>query len=145
MGPARWGARLHETVVDTAIREADEEAGIGHHDLVVRLTVVTAESVSGWTYTTVIADVTEPVGTVANGESTELRWVPADEVDRCPCTRVRAQLAGVARALGHLGLTPPQCGTRLAPAMSALRFASSPSAPVPTPTTAGRRCRTAGW
>ncbi len=79
------GARdSHETVVDTAIREADEEAGIGHHDLVVRLTVVTAESMSGWTYTTVIADVAEPVGTVANGESTELRWVPADEVDSLP-------------------------------------------------------------
>ena len=42
VGPTRWARDSHETVVDTAIREADEEAGISHHDLVVRLTVVTA-------------------------------------------------------------------------------------------------------
>ena len=79
------GARdSHETVVDTAIREADEEAGVGHHDLTVRLTMVTAESASGWTYTTVIADVAEPVATVANGESTELRWVRTGEVQSLP-------------------------------------------------------------
>jgi len=79
------GARdSHESVVDTAIREADEEAGIGHHDLTVRQQLVTAESVSGWTYTTVIADVAEPVRTVANGESTELRWVRTEDVDSMP-------------------------------------------------------------
>ena len=61
---------------------------------------------SGWTYTTVIADVTEPVGTVANGESTELRWVPADEVDSLPLHPGFAQLAGVARAPGHLWPDP---------------------------------------
>ncbi|QKT08994.1 NUDIX hydrolase [Gordonia sp. X0973] len=79
------GARdSHESVVDTAIREADEEAGIGHHDLAVRLEVVTAETASGWTYTTVIADVESPLATVANGESTELRWVPTADVDSLP-------------------------------------------------------------
>ncbi|MFT4201434.1 NUDIX hydrolase [Gordonia sp. (in: high G+C Gram-positive bacteria)] len=79
------GARdSHESVVDTAIREADEEAGIGHHDLDVRMTVVTAEAESGWTYTTVIADVASPVSTVPNGESTELRWVRPDDVDALP-------------------------------------------------------------
>ncbi|GAB08506.1 hypothetical protein GOARA_012_00560 [Gordonia araii NBRC 100433] len=79
------GARdSHESAVDTAIREADEEAGIGHHEIVVRLELVTAESVSGWTYTTVIADVETPVSTVANGESTELRWVATGEVDLLP-------------------------------------------------------------
>lgn len=46
--------------------------------------MVTAESASGWTYTTVIADVAEPVATVANGESTELRWVRTGEVQSLP-------------------------------------------------------------
>ena len=79
------GARdSHGTFGDAAIREADEEAGVGHHDLTVRLTMVTAESASGWTYTTVIADVAEPVATVANGESTELRWVRTGEVQSLP-------------------------------------------------------------
>ncbi|MFT3898924.1 MAG: NUDIX hydrolase [Gordonia sp. (in: high G+C Gram-positive bacteria)] len=79
------GARdSHESAVDTAIREADEEAGIGHHDMRVRAEIVTASSPSGWTYTTVIADVAEPVATVANGESTELRWVTPADVDALP-------------------------------------------------------------
>ena len=50
------GARdSHETPEQAAVREAHEEAGLQAHRLVVRTTVVTAE-VSGWSYTTVIAD-----------------------------------------------------------------------------------------
>lgn len=75
------GARdSHETAVDTAVREAGEEAGIGGAQLHVVDTVVTHRSASGWTYTTVVADVSEPLATVANIESTELRWVETDEV-----------------------------------------------------------------
>ncbi|MDL9938393.1 NUDIX hydrolase [Gordonia sp. ABSL1-1] len=79
------GARdSHESAVDTAVREAGEEAGIGDADLRVVAAVVTHEAPSGWTYTTVIADVGEPVRTVANGESAELRWVAEAEVDGLP-------------------------------------------------------------
>ncbi|MCP2175373.1 NUDIX hydrolase [Williamsia maris] len=79
------GARdSHETAEDTAMREADEEAGIVAAMLTVRDTLVTHEAQSGWTYTTVIADVDTPVDTVANVESTELRWVGEHAVDELP-------------------------------------------------------------
>ncbi len=78
------GARdSHETVEQAAIREAHEEAGLPADQLVVRTTVVTAQ-VSGWSYTTVIADARTELVTVANGESAELRWVAEDEVDTLP-------------------------------------------------------------
>ncbi|OBA84776.1 NUDIX hydrolase [Mycobacteriaceae bacterium 1482268.1] len=83
------GARdSHETPEQAAIREAYEEAGLTGDLLVVRETVVTAEiSGSGgsrWTYTTVIADASEQLETVPNGESAELRWVPEGHVDGLP-------------------------------------------------------------
>ena len=79
------GARdSHESAVDTAVREADEEAGIGAAEMRVVATVVTYRSAADWTYTTVIAEVDEPVRTVANGESTELRWVDEGQVAVLP-------------------------------------------------------------
>ena len=82
------GARdSHESAIDTAIREADEEAGIGGHELRVLSAFVTHNAPSGWTYTTVIAEVDEPVRTVANGESTELRWVDITDVEQMPLHR----------------------------------------------------------
>jgi len=83
------GARdSHETVEQAAVREAREEAGLAADQLTVRTAVVTAE-VSGpdgayWSFTTVIADVAEPLATVPNRESAELRWVAEDEVDGLP-------------------------------------------------------------
>jgi 8-oxo-dGTP diphosphatase len=78
------GARdSHETVEQAAVREAHEEAGLPADQLTVRTTVVTAEVV-GWTYTTVIADADEMLETVPNRESSELRWVPEDEVTDLP-------------------------------------------------------------
>ncbi|CAN5872179.1 NUDIX hydrolase [soil metagenome] len=83
------GARdSHETVEQAAVREAHEEAGLSAELLTVRTSVVTAE-VSGtggasWTYTTVIADVSTQLDTVPNRESSELRWVPEDEVTDLP-------------------------------------------------------------
>ena len=65
------------------MREAHEEAGLPAHQLTVRTTIVTAE-VSGWTYTTVIADAEELLDTVPNRESAELRWVAEDEVTDLP-------------------------------------------------------------
>lgn len=78
------GARdSHESAEEAAIREAIEEAGLPPDQLTVRTTVVTAE-VTGWTYTTVIADARTQLDTVANRESAELRWVAEDEVADLP-------------------------------------------------------------
>ncbi|BBX66922.1 NUDIX hydrolase [Mycolicibacterium psychrotolerans] len=78
------GARdSHETPEQAAVREAHEEAGLQAHRLIVRTTVVTAQ-VSGWSYTTVIADAEHQLETVPNRESAELRWVPEDEVAELP-------------------------------------------------------------
>lgn len=79
------GARdSHESPEQTAVREANEEAGLTAERLTVRTTVVTAEveGVGGthWSYTTVVADAGELLETVANRESAELRWVGEDEV-----------------------------------------------------------------
>ena len=80
------GARdSHETVEEAAVREANEEAGLTADQLVVRATVVTATATGAvWTYTTVIADAPEPLRTVPNRESSELRWVAEDEVVELP-------------------------------------------------------------
>ncbi|MFC8526521.1 NUDIX domain-containing protein [Nocardia sp. NPDC057227] len=79
------GARdSHETNVHAAVREAWEEAGIRADDVRVRAERVTAEAPSGWTYTTVVADAPSPLVTVGNKESTELAWVPEDEVAEHP-------------------------------------------------------------
>jgi len=80
------GARdSHETVEQAAVREAHEEAGLSADQLVVRREVVTFEPRGvSWTYTTVIADAPEPLPTVPNRESSELRWVPEDEVADMP-------------------------------------------------------------
>lgn len=77
-----------EEAHDAAVREAHEEAGLLAEQIRVRTTVVTAEvSVPGgttWTYTTVVADASSLLVTVANRESAELRWVPEHEVADLP-------------------------------------------------------------
>jgi 8-oxo-dGTP diphosphatase len=80
------GARdSHETVEEAAVREAHEEAGLNADQLVVRASVVTATANGArWTYTTVIADAPEPLATVPNRESSELRWVAEDDVTALP-------------------------------------------------------------
>ncbi|MCU1648678.1 MAG: 8-oxo-dGTP diphosphatase [Nocardia sp.] len=79
------GARdSHETTVHAAVREAEEEAGITAGSIRVRASRVTAVADSGWTYTTVIADAVTRLRTQVNLESTELAWVPEDEVDARP-------------------------------------------------------------
>jgi 8-oxo-dGTP diphosphatase len=83
------GARdSHETAEQAAVREANEEAGVTAEQLTVRTTGVTAEvaGIGGtqWSYTTVIADVPEPLETIPNRESSELRWVAEDEVAALP-------------------------------------------------------------
>ncbi len=79
------GARdSHESTTHAAVREAHEEAGIDESSVRVRGDVVTMRAESGWTYTTVVADVESPLETVANGESTELRWVRENDVESLP-------------------------------------------------------------
>lgn len=80
------GARdSHETTTHAAIREAGEEAGVSVEHVQVRAERVTAHATSGpWTYTTVVADAATALATVPNGESTELRWVPEEQVTDLP-------------------------------------------------------------
>ncbi len=79
------GARdSHESAIDTAVREAGEEAGIDPADVHIVAALVTHTAINGWTYTTVIADVDEPVDTQLNGESVELRWVNEEHVETLP-------------------------------------------------------------
>ncbi|WP_026344003.1 NUDIX domain-containing protein [Nocardia sp. BMG111209] len=75
------GARdSHESSVHAAVREAEEEAGIAPAAVRVRGSRVTATAGSGWTYTTVVADVAEQLPTIINMESAEMAWVPEEEV-----------------------------------------------------------------
>lgn len=78
------GARdSHETVEEAAVRESNEEAGIDPGAVTVVESIVTHQT-PDWSYTTVIATVPTTVATVGNGESAELRWVPADAVVDLP-------------------------------------------------------------
>jgi 8-oxo-dGTP pyrophosphatase MutT (NUDIX family) len=72
-----------ETAVEAACREAEEEAGVPRPALTVRFT--SRLELGQWSYTTVGATASSafpPV--IGDGESTELRWVPAAEVDALP-------------------------------------------------------------
>ena len=94
------GARHeHETALEAAIREAEEEAGVPAHLLRVRFTSVL--DLGFWSYTTVVVRATarfEPV--ISDQESIALRWVAVPEVDELPLhpgfaeswPRIRARL-----------------------------------------------------
>lgn len=88
LGAAGRGRDSHETPEQTAVREANEEAGLLVDRLAVRATLVTAEvaGIGGtrWSYTTVVADADELLHTVPNRESAEMRWVAEDEVADLP-------------------------------------------------------------
>ena len=149
------GARdSHETPEQAAVREANEEAGLVADQVIVRISVVTAEVGSdaggaSWSYTTVIADAPELLETVPNRESSELRWVAEDEVADLPLhPGIRRELAAVARGDRDYSAVP------LVPADSAAtrRAAAAPGslAPViarttttlvaPASITSGSRC-----
>ena len=78
----------HEEPSHAAVREAGEEAGLTAEQIAVVSTVVTATVLGSagvvWTYTTVVADAAELLVTVPNRESTELRWVPENQVADLP-------------------------------------------------------------
>jgi 8-oxo-dGTP diphosphatase len=78
------GARdSHETIVESAIREAMEETGINPDDL-TPLTTFTDDH-GNWSYTTVIAIASNRLEAhELNDESHEVRWVHFDDVGRLP-------------------------------------------------------------
>ena len=74
------GARdSHESVIQAALREAHEEAGIDR--AAVAVVGEWQDDHGGWSYTTVIAEVVGPLRLVPNAESAELRWVSEPDVD----------------------------------------------------------------
>ncbi len=77
------GARdSHESVAQAALREAAEEASLPLERL--RPGEEQVVDHGGWSYTTVLADADEPLPTVLQGESVELRWVPETAVADLP-------------------------------------------------------------
>jgi 8-oxo-dGTP diphosphatase len=77
------GARdSHETVVQAAVREAGEEAGVLADD--VRVLGELFDDHGDWSYTTVIAETVRTPELVAQAESEELRWVAVAEVSDLP-------------------------------------------------------------
>ncbi len=74
------GARdSHEDTIDTALREAFEEAALDGTGL--RVQGVYLDDHGGWSFETVIAEAAELLRAVpANTESDDLRWVPAEEI-----------------------------------------------------------------
>jgi len=78
------GARdVDESAVEGALRESAEEAAVPPDALEVAFTSVL--DLGFWSYTTVVARVTRPFEPViSDAESTELAWVPVDEVDHLP-------------------------------------------------------------
>lgn len=75
-----------ETPVQAALREAAEETSIDPVAVAVRGSVVDdlGGDPSGWSYTTVVADVPEPLATVVDRESDALEWVPESAVAGLP-------------------------------------------------------------
>lgn len=105
------GARdFHETPEEAALRETVEECGIDKRDVEVLGAEVTAGPYpgDGWTYTTVVAHTRdgEPLATVANEESAELRWVALDEVEELdllpPFRAALPQIAELVQRVGHI-------------------------------------------
>lgn len=73
----------HESAVDGALREAEEEAGVRREHVTVL--AESALDLGYWSYTTVLARATElfePV--IGDAESVSLRWVPFADVERLP-------------------------------------------------------------
>ncbi|QIK64102.1 NUDIX domain-containing protein [Leucobacter viscericola] len=73
----------HESAVDAAIREAQEEAGVPDNAVIPRYTHVLDRG--GWRYTTLVAEVaTEFEPEITDAESHALAWVQLDEVEQHP-------------------------------------------------------------
>src|SRR5262249_13604152 len=75
------GARNRdETAVQTALREAAEEAALDLDRVRVRGQFVDHPGGDTWSFTSVLADATAPLAVRPNPECTELAWIPEPEV-----------------------------------------------------------------
>lgn len=73
----------HESALDGALRESNEEAAVPAGS--VRPLLAHVFDLGYWRYTTVVATVEDPFEPeIADAESVELRWVPIDEVESMP-------------------------------------------------------------
>lgn len=79
------GGALHEgeSVIDGALRESHEEAGVPRAAVHPRFTFTL--NLGGWSYTTVLAEsVSLFTPRITDQESSALRWVPVPEVEHYP-------------------------------------------------------------
>ena len=75
------GARNRdETAVATALREAAEEAALDLDRVRVRGELVDHPGGDAWSFTSVVADATEPLAVRPNPECIQLSWIPEREV-----------------------------------------------------------------
>jgi 8-oxo-dGTP diphosphatase len=102
------GARdSHETVEQTAVREAHEEAGLPAEQIAVRAALVTAApGGTDWTYTTVVADAAELLTVLPSRESADVCWIGEDEVAHLP---LHPGFAASWRRLRTAAATIPLC------------------------------------
>ena len=96
-----WGVpggalNFGESALDGALREAEEEAGVNKHG-VKELEQVTLDH-QDWSYSTVIAEATDPHISIAptDAESLEILWVPLDQI------RDRTLLPAFEQSLDHI-------------------------------------------
>lgn len=79
-GPPGGARDSHESAVRAALREAIEECAID--TAAVRVHAVLADDHGGWAYQTVLASAAGPIPAAAVSEETsEVAWVPVEEVD----------------------------------------------------------------
>ncbi len=78
------GARHEEeSATEGALREAEEEAAVP--DRAIRPRLASVLDLGFWSYTTIVGDVVVPFEPkIADWESTDLAWVPLDEVSERP-------------------------------------------------------------
>ena len=82
-GPPGGARHEHETALEAALREANEEAGVPAE--LVSLQFSSVLDLGFWSYTTVVVRALErfePV--ISDRESIALRWVPTDLIDELP-------------------------------------------------------------
>ena len=90
-----------ETPLEGALREFDEEIGVALHERDFEIAEVHEDDHGGWSYWTLVVDVTEPFDPPATltWETSEVRWVRASEL-------ADLELFGAFRTtLRHLGLS----------------------------------------
>lgn len=91
----------HESAVNAAIREAQEEAGVPDNAVAPRYTHLLDRG--GWSYTTLIAEVSTPFEPeITDAESHALAWVGLDEVEAHQLHPAFAASWPILRPLLHL-------------------------------------------